>query len=76
MIDFPLAIEVDNSGNVFVAGAGSGPANTDFVTIKYNAAQVTPDQVVELLKLAGFHIGIGGWRPQCDGQYGMFHVKI
>ena len=46
------------------------------LTIKYNAAQVTPDQVVELLKLAGFHIGIGGWRPQCDGQYGMFRVRV
>jgi hypothetical protein len=47
--------------------------STEFI-VKYNARQITPDQIVGLLKLAGFHIGVGSWRPQCDGTYGTFTV--
>jgi len=35
---------------------------------------ITPEQVVGLIKLAGFHIGIGGWTPQHHGNYGMFTI--
>jgi len=42
--------------------------------IKYNASQVTPQQIVALANLAGFHIGVGDWRPQKSGSYGMFQV--
>ena len=41
-------------------------------TVKYNAKQITPEQILGLLKLSGFHIGVGSWRPQCDGTYGQF----
>lgn len=47
--------------------------STEF-TVKYNARQITPEQILGLLKLAGFHIGVGSWRPQCDGTYGTFTV--
>lgn len=43
-------------------------------TIKYNAKQVTPDQIYNLLKVAGFHSGIGSWRPLTEGNYGTFTV--
>jgi hypothetical protein len=43
--------------------------------IRFNSKQISPDQIVSLARLAGFHIGIGGWRPQCNGQYGMFDIK-
>ena len=42
--------------------------------IKYNASQITPTQIVELAKLAGFHIGVGSWTMQHGGQYGAFTV--
>jgi len=42
--------------------------------IKYNASQISPQQIVEIAKLAGFHIGIGSWSPQHSGSYGMFTV--
>lgn len=45
------------------------------LNIKYNAGQITPEQIVELAKLAGFHIGVGSWTPQHSGSYGMFEVK-
>lgn len=44
------------------------------LTIKYNEQQITPNQIIELAKLAGFHIGVGSWNPQHGGQYGMFTV--
>jgi len=41
----------------------------------YNASQITPQQIIELLKYAGFHIGVGDWTPQHSGSFGMFEVK-
>lgn len=43
--------------------------------IKYNADAISLEQIVNLLNLAGFGVGVGEWRPEKDGQYGMFHVK-
>jgi hypothetical protein len=42
--------------------------------IRYNSSLITPEQIVGLCKLAGFHIGIGGWTPQHNGSYGMFTI--
>lgn len=40
--------------------------------IKFNSSQITAEQVIQLAKLAGFHIGVGSWTPQHSGSYGMF----
>jgi hypothetical protein len=45
------------------------------LTIKYNARVLTQDQIINLLHLAGFAVGIGEWRPEKSGQFGMFHVE-
>lgn len=42
--------------------------------IKYNADKISLEQLVNLFDLAGFGVGVGEWRPEKDGQYGMFHV--
>jgi hypothetical protein len=44
------------------------------VLIRYNARVITPEQIIHLLNTAGFAIGVGEWRPQKDGSFGMFHV--
>ena len=44
-------------------------------TLRYNASVVSPEQLVALFQYAGFAVGVGEWRPQKDGIYGMFHVK-
>jgi len=44
------------------------------VRIRYNAKAVSPGQVVNLLNSAGFGVGIGEWRPERNGSFGMFHV--
>lgn len=45
------------------------------VEIQYNADDILPDTIVNLLEHAGFGSGIGEWRPERNGQYGTFHVK-
>jgi hypothetical protein len=44
------------------------------LVIRYNASQITPDAIVNLANLAGFHIGVGAWTPQHNGSYGMFRI--
>lgn len=48
------------------------------LTIRYNANLVTPEQLMNLLALAGWCIGVGEQRPSSpmkDGTNGMFEVK-
>jgi len=41
----------------------------------YNAnGPFTVEQIINLINLGGFSVGIGEWRPERDGDYGMFHV--
>ena len=42
--------------------------------IRYNANVLQLEQLLNLFNTAGFAIGIGEWRPQKDGSFGMFHV--
>ena len=42
--------------------------------ITYNATQISPEQIINLLNVAGFGVGVGEWRPEKNGQYGRFHV--
>ena len=42
--------------------------------IRYNADAVSLEQIVNLFNLGGFGVGVGEWRPERDGLYGMFHV--
>ncbi len=42
--------------------------------LRYNANVITPEQILNLFNTAGFAIGVGEWRPQRDGSFGMFHV--
>jgi hypothetical protein len=44
------------------------------LTVSYNAAALSPEQIVNLFNLAGFGVGVGEWRPEKDGGYGRFHV--
>lgn len=44
------------------------------VPVRFSTA-ITLEQIVNLFNQAGFSCGIGEWRPQKDGPYGMFHVE-
>lgn len=43
--------------------------------IQFNSNIVSAEQIVNLLKLAGFGVGVGEWRPERNGSYGRFHVQ-
>jgi len=43
--------------------------------IEYNEnGNMTLDQIVNCIQAGGFSCGIGEWRPEKDGDHGMFHV--
>lgn len=44
------------------------------VLVRYNANVLSEAQILNLLNISGFACGIGEWRPERDGQYGLFHV--
>lgn len=44
------------------------------LNIRYNSMQISPEAIVELAKLAGFHIGVGSWNPQHGGSFGTFTI--
>lgn len=44
------------------------------ILVRYNRNVLSESQILNLLNTAGFAVGVGEWRPEKDGQYGMFHV--
>lgn len=43
--------------------------------VSYNAnGAYTLEQIINLINVGGFSCGIGEWRPEKDGNYGMYHV--
>jgi len=41
----------------------------------YNTAVMTPDLLYNMIHTGGFACGIGEWRPEKGGSWGMFHVE-
>lgn len=44
------------------------------IDVRYNARAISQEQVANLLVTAGFSVGVGEWRPERDGQYGMWEL--
>ena len=45
------------------------------LTITYNAnGKYSIEQIINIINAGGYSCGIGEWRPERDGQNGMFHV--
>lgn len=42
--------------------------------VEFNTAILSPEQIVNLINLAGFAQGVGEFRPERGGDYGRFHV--
>jgi hypothetical protein len=45
------------------------------LTIRFNARVLSAEQVVNMLNTAGFAVGVGEYRPEKNGSFGLFHVK-
>jgi hypothetical protein len=44
------------------------------IVVRHNANVLSQAQILNLINTAGFAVGVGEWRPERDGQNGMFHV--
>ena len=44
------------------------------IQVQFNANRYSAEQIVNLFNTAGFCVGVGEWRPQRGGDFGMFHV--
>lgn len=44
------------------------------IPVKFNASIIGPDQVLNLFQIAGFAVGFGAWRPECNGIFGQFVI--
>ena len=45
------------------------------VPIVFNAGMIRDAQILNLFNIAGFAVGIGAWRPECNGSFGQFAIK-
>lgn len=44
--------------------------------LTYNASgQYSLESIINMINAGGYVCGVGEWRPEKDGQYGMFHVQ-
>ena len=44
------------------------------VPVRYNANAWSIEQLINVFNVAGFASGVGEWRPQKNGNFGMFKV--
>jgi len=45
------------------------------IPIVYNSALIGQAQILNLFQIAGFSVGIGAWRPECNGTCGQFTLS-
>lgn len=46
------------------------------LVLKYNVnSNMTLEQILNCIEAGGFSVGIGEWRPEKDGSFGMYHIK-
>lgn len=55
---------------------GEFPEWQAYLQIEFNSGAVKLEQIVNLINLAGFGVGIGEQRPDKNGAWGMFEVVI
>ena len=44
--------------------------------VRYNKNTLSEEQILNIINTAGFGVGVGEWRPEKDGDKGMFHVAL
>ena len=61
-------------GTADIRYRGEFPEWSCTLTIRYNARVLTAEQISNMLNTAGFAVGVGEWRSEKDGSFGLFHV--
>ena len=42
--------------------------------VSYNELATSPEQILNMMNIGGYSVGVGEWRPAKDGQFGTFKV--
>jgi hypothetical protein len=58
------------TGNASIRYRGEFKEWSAVLTVVYNANILTRDQVLSIFEHAGFSVGVGEWRVECDGIFG------
>jgi hypothetical protein len=45
------------------------------IPIVFNTGIIGEGQILNLFQIAGFAVGLGAWRPECNGTFGQFTIK-
>lgn len=45
------------------------------IPVRFNASIIGEAQILNLFQIAGFSVGIGAWRPECNGTFGTFALN-
>lgn len=45
------------------------------LTVTYDEGAISLEQIVQMLNYGGFNVGIGDWRIEKSGNFGMFHCE-
>jgi len=45
------------------------------IPVVFNAGLIGESQILNLFQIAGFAVGFGAWRPECNGVFGQFVLK-
>lgn len=61
-------------GTADIRYRGEFPEWSALLPIQYNAGAVTLEELANLFNLGGFSVGVGEWRPEKGGSYGMYTV--
>lgn len=61
-------------GTADIRYRGAFPQWSTVLTVRFNARVLSDEQIVNLFNTAGFAVGVGEWRSEKDGSFGLFHV--
>ena len=61
-------------GTADIRYRGEFPEWGTLLRVAHNARAISPGEILNLFRIAGFSVGVGEWRPERDGSYGRFEV--
>ena len=62
-------------GTADIRFRGEFPEWSCELLVRYNKNVISTNQIINLFNVAGFAIGVGEFRPEKNGSWGMFHVS-
>ena len=62
-------------GTADIRYRGEFPEWWSSFTVRYNAAVLSLEQLINMINMGGFACGLGEWRAEKGGTFGAFHVE-